>query len=90
MRRVLKKNSTKAERKFYELLKEKNVSFKHRWIIQGYEVDFLIGKYAVEINGHSQNTRKNEILAKFGYIPIHLDNSEIINEITNLIDLLND
>lgn len=86
MRRLYKKSSTKSERKFYEILKEMKVSFKHRWIIQGFEVDFLVKNYAIEINGHIQNTKKNEFLAELGYIPIHLSNNEITRE--KIINLL--
>lgn len=78
MRNIIhKRNSTKPERIFAELLKTNHIPFKHRVKIANYEIDFLIGKYAVEINGHPQNTKKNEDLAKLKYIPIHFHNSEI-------------
>lgn len=86
MRRVLKKQSTKAERKFYEVLKEMRVHFKHRWIIQGFEIDFLLGRYAIEINGHEQDTEKNQVLASLNYIPIHFTNKEITKQ--NVINLI--
>lgn len=86
MRRILKKHSTKTERIMYEVLKELKIPFKHRWIVQGREVDFLIDKYAIEIDGHEQDIRKNNILVKNGYIPIHLQNTEITKE--NIIKLL--
>lgn len=74
---ITKKHSTKFERIVYEVLKELNVSFKHRWIIQGREVDFVIGKHVLEINGHAQDTDKNELLVGQGYIPLHMHNSEV-------------
>ena len=86
MRRISKKHSTKQERIFYEVLKELKIPFKHRWIIQGRECDFLIGKYVIEIDGHEQDGKKNHFLAELGYIPIHLNNSEITKE--NIIKLL--
>ena len=87
MRYLIDKNkSTKPERIFYEVLKEMKIPFKHRWIIQGREVDFIIGSYAIEIDGHEQDTDKNEILANLGYVPLHLHNSEINR--TNIINLL--
>lgn len=46
-------------------------------MIQGREVDFLVGKYAIEIDGHDQEGKKNHILADVGYIPIHYNNSDI-------------
>ncbi len=86
MRRLLKKHSTKQERVVYEVLKELKIPFKHRWLIQGREVDFLIGNVAIEIDGHEQDGNKNNILAKLGYIPIHLHNLEINKN--NIIKLL--
>lgn len=71
----------------YEVLKEFQIPFRHRWMIDGMEVDFVIGNYALEINGHDQNTDKNELLAKSGYTPIHMHNSEINRE--NIIKLIN-
>lgn len=83
---ILKKNSTKSERIVYEVLKSLHIPFKHRWIINGREVDFIIGKYALEIDGHHQDAEKNHMLAELGYIPIHLTNSEIT--ISNIKKLL--
>jgi len=71
------KNSTKAERRFAELLKNHRIPFRHRVKLLGREVDFLIGRYAVEIDGHEQDTVKNELLARAGYIPVHLNNAEV-------------
>ena len=86
MYRVKKQHSSKTERIFYEVLKELRIPFKHRWIIAGREIDFIVGNYAIEIDGHEQDTIKNEILASKGYIPIHINNSEINKKyIINLI-----
>lgn len=87
MRRILKHNSTKPERIVYEALKELNIPFKHRWIVQGREVDFIFGNIALEIDGHEQDTEKNRILAESGFTPIHLHNSEITKQ--NIINLIN-
>lgn len=84
---ILKKNSTRAERIVYEALKSLHILFKHRWIINRREVDFLIGNVALEIDGHKQDGGKNHMLAELGYVPIHLNNSEITKE--NIIKLLN-
>lgn len=81
------KHSTKPERIVYEVLKEMKVPFRHRWIISGREIDFVIGNYALEINGHEQDTDKNELLVKEGYIPIHVHNSEVNRE--NIKKLIN-
>jgi len=86
---ITKKSSTKAERIMYEVLKEMKIEFKHRWIISGKEVDFVIGNYAIEIDGHEQDSIKNELLASKGYVPIHIHNSEVeVNYIRNLINLI--
>lgn len=84
---ITKKSSTKSERIVYEVLKELHIPFKHRWIIDGREVDFLIfGNVCVEIDGHDQDTEKNELLSKLGYVPVHFHNNEVTREsITNFI-----
>ncbi len=75
-----KRQSTKEERIFSELLKELHIPFRTKVVIAKREVDFIIGKYAIEIDGHLQeNSKKNEILVKAGYIPIHIQNYEIYN-----------
>lgn len=84
--RILKKHSTKQERIFAEVLKDLHIEFKHRWVIKGREVDFLIGKYAIEIDGHEQDIEKNNLLIGLGYVPIHLHNLEVNRE--NIIKLL--
>ncbi len=86
MRRITKKHSTKTERIVYEVLKELKIPFKHRWMIGGREIDFVIGQLCLEIDGHEQDVEKNNDLVKLGYIPIHLHNSEINRD--NIIKLL--
>lgn len=75
--KLTKNHSTRAERKFAELLKELHIPFQAKTKIQGREVDFLIGKYAIEIDGHKQDVEKNKMLVSEGFIPIHLNNWEI-------------
>lgn len=77
MRRVLTRNSTKAERRFYELLKALKIPFKYHWMIRGREVDFLIGEHAIEIDSHQQDVQKNVMLVEEGYIPLHLHSKDI-------------
>jgi len=74
MRRL---SSTKAERRFYEKLKVAHISFRSKVKINGREVDFIIGKYAIDIDGHKQDATKNEMLVREGYIPIHISNNEV-------------
>ena len=64
----------------YEVLKELKIPFKHRWIVGGREIDFVVGNYAIEIDGHEQDVEKNNHLIRLGYIPIHIHNSEIIKQ----------
>ena len=77
--KIDKKNSTKAERIFYEILKKNKIPFKHRVKIEGREIDFIIGKYAIEIDGHEQSSKRNKWLLDLGYIPLHYTNSALYN-----------
>lgn len=80
-RNLIKRSSTKQERIVHEVLKELHVPFRHRWIVEGREVDFLLfDTICLEINGHEQDTLKNEILSAKGYTPIHLHNDEVSKE----------
>lgn len=78
---INKKHYTKAERRFAEYLKEMHILFKHRVKVSGREIDFLIGNYAIEIDGHNQDPVKNHQIFQSGYIPIHFNNEEINNNI---------
>ena len=75
---LIVKTSTKAERRFAERLKRARIPFKAKVKIGGREVDFIVGKYAIEINGHEQDTDKNVMLVNEGYIPIHLSNNLVL------------
>src|SRR5258708_18950336 len=70
-------HSTKSERKFMEICKKLHIPFKTKVKIQGKEIDFIIGKYAIEIDAHSQNVKKNWMLINEGYNPIHLANWDV-------------
>lgn len=73
------RSSTKAERRFHELLKKLHIPFKTKVKIQGREIDFIIGKYAIDIDGHEQDVSKNKMLVEHGYSPIHLSNMSVSN-----------
>lgn len=69
-----KKTSTKAERIIAEILKRNRIPFQHRQKVSGREVDFIIGKYAIEVDGHPQSSVRNDWLIGEGYIPLHFTN----------------
>jgi very-short-patch-repair endonuclease len=72
-----KKHFTISERRFVRRLQENHIPFKAKVIINNREVDFVVNRYAIEIDGHPQDGEKNEMLARKGYIPIHIDNCEV-------------
>ena len=77
---LTKKHNTKAERILGRLLQENRIELKKKVKIKNREIDFLIGKLAIEISGHSQNEKKNEELISLGYIPIHFHNQDIYTD----------
>lgn len=85
-----KKNTTKPERVVYEVLKELRIPFRHRWYINGREVDFVIGTLCLEINGHEQDEIKNLMLIESGFTPVHIHNTEVTkSHIKHLLTLYN-
>jgi hypothetical protein len=78
-RNLLRSNSTSAERRVYEVLKQLHIPFKHRWIVDGLEIDFLIGDMALEIDGHIQKVNRNHKILELGFTPIHLSNEATKN-----------
>lgn len=79
LNKLLKGKSTKSERVFSEILKSLRISFQTKVRISNKEVDFVINKVAVEINGHEQSPERNNELIRLGYVPIHFHNREITN-----------
>jgi len=80
-----KKHFTKPERIIARLLNENRIPFKTKTKIGKYEVDFLIGKLVIELDGHIQSVEKNEYLANLGYIPWHFTNKEVYENRENII-----
>ena len=78
-----KKHFTKSERRFGRMLQELHIPFKTKVLIRGREVDFLVGKYAIDIDCHKQDGLKNQMLTEAGYIPIHYSNQEVNNKLIN-------
>ena len=77
LRKLRKGISTKSERRFSEILKSNHIPFRSKVVVNGREVDFIIGKYAIDIDGHQQDGQKNVHLVNAGYIPIHFTNKEV-------------
>lgn len=74
-----KRSSTKAERQFAEILKKNHIPFEHRVKMHGLEVDFIVGHYAIEIDGHSQKSDRNALLFSKGWVPVHYHNQALRN-----------
>lgn len=70
------------------MLKSERIKFKARQIIEGREVDFIVGKLAIEVNGHEQDAEKNQMLVKKGYTPIHFDNKEVYQDRLKILKLI--
>jgi very-short-patch-repair endonuclease len=73
--KLRKDNSTKGERRVAEILKKHKIKFKAKWIIGKYEVDFLVGKMIIELDGNvhdNTNTARDIFFASQGYLPIHI------------------
>lgn len=84
-RNIYKHSSTKAERVFAELLKRNRIPYQYKIKVEGREVDFIIGKLAIEINGHPERLEKNKILLESGYIPVNIPNAEVLATRNELI-----
>lgn len=69
--------STKSERRFGEFLKNHHIPFRCKVKIQNREVDFLIGRLVVELDGHPQSPEKNRLILGDNYDVLHLENNEV-------------
>jgi len=67
-----------------EFLKKEHIKFRSKIKVGGREVDFIVGNYAIDIDGHLQDGEKNKMLLGLGYIPIHINNREIIKSKINI------
>lgn len=73
--KLKRSNSSKWERRVGEILKNNRIKFRAKVRIGKYEVDFLIGKVVIEVDGsvHKKtNTQKDIFLFNQGYTPLHL------------------
>ena len=80
LKKLTKRHSTRAERRFAELCKKLHIPFRAKVKVMGREVDFIIGAYAIDIDGHRQDVMKNKMLILEGYTPIHFNNWDIPND----------
>jgi very-short-patch-repair endonuclease len=76
-----KRSSTKAERIFSEILKKNHIPFKHRQVIHGHEIDFIVGIYAIEIDGHEQSASRNGWIIAKGFVPVHYNNKALLKNL---------
>ncbi len=63
-----------------EILKRNKIPFKAKWKINGREVDFLIGKVIIEIDGdvHEMiDIERENMLIQEGYIPLHISANQV-------------
>lgn len=77
MRMINKSSSTKAERRIIEMLKRRHLKYKFRQKVLGYEADFVIDKYIIEVGDHKQNPEKNKKLIEGGYHVITFTNNVV-------------
>lgn len=72
-----KKHYTKAERIFGEILKRNHIPFEAKVMIEGREIDFLLGKVAIEIGNHAQDLIKNKKILEAGYSLYFISNRQL-------------
>lgn len=75
--KIQKRSSTKAERRFLEILKRNRIPHYFRSKIGGREIDFIIGNLAIEIGDHSQDVQKNKLIIESGYSLLFISNREL-------------
>ena len=83
--KIRKRNSIKSERKVAEILKKNHILFKAKWRIKNREVDFLVGKVILEVDGSAHihiDTEREKMLMDEGYTPIHISIKELYEDKT--------
>lgn len=81
--RLQKYNSTKSERRIAEILKKNHIKFEARARVGKYEVDFLIGRTAIEVDGNVHtwsSDEKDTYLFSMGYVPVHISTGKYDEE----------
>ena len=59
-------------------MKKYHIPFKHREKLNGHEIDFIVGIYAVEIDGHPQQSVRNKMISDCGFTPLHYHNDALL------------
>ena len=91
LQKLQRSTSTKSERRVAEILKANHIRFQYRRKIGKYEIDFLIGRMALEVDGavHRQtDAAKDTYLFSEGYVPIHV-RSDIVRSKAVAKELIN-
>lgn len=57
-------------------------------MVEDMEVDFLVGRIVIEVNGHDQDSERNNKFIQLGYVPIHIQNQDIINNRDSIKQLI--
>ena len=83
-----KKYFTRGERILGRLLQENHIPFKTKVKINNKEIDFLIKDIVIEIDGHPQNEKKNEMISLGGYELLHFTNKEILDNRYKVVNLI--
>lgn len=74
LNRLQRSTSPKGERLIAEVLKRNHIKFRARTRLGKYEIDFLCGRVALEVDGSVHrhiNQEKDTYLFQQGYVPIH-------------------
>lgn len=93
MRNILLKvkNGTKSEKRISEIFKKNKIKFKYRQRIGKYEIDFVIGRVALEIDGsvHKHiDQQRDTFLFSRGYVPLHINAYQDLEAVENELLLL--
>lgn len=81
--KLRRSTSTKGERLVGEILKRNHIKFLARARVGKYEIDFLCGRVAIEVDGRIHqhtNQAKDTDLFKMGFVPLHLSPERCVSE----------
>lgn len=98
LRKLTRRSSTKGERRIAEILKVHKIPFRAKARVGRYEIDFLIGRVALEVDGsvHDKiNPVRDSFLFNEGYVPTHIRSDSkkstiVVDELLRIIRNNND